>query len=145
MIKPILTYSAETVTLTQKEENKLQITERKIIRTIVGNVKTKENEVRPLMNYEIEKELEGENIVTTIKAMRIRWLGHLWRAGPKSKIREVVEWEPGRRRRKGRPKSTWIKEVEEDLKRIGIKNWKEKVYYRKIWREIVEKIKKSHT
>ena len=40
MIRPIVTYSSETWTVTAKDENNLRIFERQILRKIFGPVKT---------------------------------------------------------------------------------------------------------
>ena len=77
VIRPVMLYAAETMTMTKKDEEDLRITERKIIRTILGPVKVTENEYRIRMNFEIEQELEGEDIIRKIKQQRAKWLGHV--------------------------------------------------------------------
>lgn len=37
-----------------------------------------------------------------------------------------MEWNPGGRRRRERPRSRWMIVVEADMREIGIKGWKEK-------------------
>lgn len=139
LIRPLLLYDAETLTMTKIEEEKMRIIERKILRAILGPIKISNDEWRRRMNNEILKEIDGEDIVKKIKQQRVKWLGHVWRAGQEAVIKSMLIWDPGRKRR-GRPRSTWIKEVEEDLKHAGITNWKQKTGNRKIWREISMKI-----
>lgn len=67
-IRPLITYAAETLTLTQLEEEKLKIFERKRIRTIMGPKKENTNNYRMLMNHEIDNILGNDNIVRVIKA-----------------------------------------------------------------------------
>lgn len=140
IIQPTMMYAAETMTMTQKQEEQLRIQERKIIRTILGPIKTEDNEYRIRTNKEILEELNGEDIVRKIKKQRIRWLGHVWRAGNKAMIYSVVEWQPGGTRRRGRPRSTWIKEVNADLARTGIRNWQQKTKDRRQWKAICNRI-----
>jgi hypothetical protein len=78
LIRPVVTYGAETWTLTITEENILRMFERKIIRKIYGPVM--ENNVwRIRYNEEINTLLKGEDIVRLIKSQRIKWLGHVER------------------------------------------------------------------
>src|SRR3978361_2237095 len=46
MIRPILMYDAETMTMTKKNEEDLRIAERKIMRAILGPIKTGDNKFR---------------------------------------------------------------------------------------------------
>lgn len=136
VIRPIYLYAAETLTLTKKEAEELRIAERKILRTIFGPIRTVNNEYRARMNHEILLEMEGEDVVKRIKEQRVKWLGHVWRAGEQSVIQSILQWEPRRAKRRGRPTLSWLREVEDDLRRAGIKNWREKTRDRKQWRMI---------
>jgi hypothetical protein len=78
MIRPVVTYSSETRTLTAKAENNLRIFERQILRKIFGPVNT-DNVWRIQNNMEIDNLIEGTDIVRFIKAQRIKWLGHIQR------------------------------------------------------------------
>lgn len=141
IIRPIITYATETITLTEKEEEKLKILERKIIRAITGPKKISENESRQLMNHEVEEIMGKENIVRTIKAMRIRWYGHIYRSEKKSALRSVTEWKPLQNRPKGRPKCRWKEQVEDDISKLKVKQWKKQIADRKKWRKIVYQAK----
>jgi len=61
MIRPVITYSSETWTLTAKDENNLRIFERQILRKIFGPVNN-DNIWRIRNNMEIEKLIEGTDI-----------------------------------------------------------------------------------
>ena len=39
-----------------------------------------------------------------------------------------------------RPKSTWIKEVEHDVRGTGKNDWKQKTNNRKLWNKIFDKV-----
>ncbi|GFV14193.1 hypothetical protein TNCV_526671 [Trichonephila clavipes] len=57
----------------------------------------------------------GTDIVRSIKASRIRWLGHLYRYTKKVTFSKIE----GTRRRE-RPPTRWLDDVEKDLKQMGI-------------------------
>jgi hypothetical protein len=65
-----VTYGAETWTTTRKEEEALQIFERKIFRRIYGP-KYEKGEWRCRTNRELEEINKRENIVRWIKGQRI--------------------------------------------------------------------------
>jgi hypothetical protein len=45
------------------------------------------------------------------------------------------------KRRKGRPRMRWLDNVENDLKKMEVKGWKEKMRDRGQWRLVVEEAK----
>jgi len=141
LIKPIVTYALES--LRKQDEEQIRIFERKILRTIMGPKKENENEYRPLMNYEIQKQNGGQDIVKNIKAQRIRWIGHVIRKNKHATIRTMMEWEPIENRRRGRPRARWMDQVKQELRTLEVNNWREKAQNRKTWREIVD-IAKYH-
>ena len=67
MIRPVVRYSPETWTLTAKDENNLRICERQTLRKIFGPVSI-DNVWRIRTNMEIDKLIEGTDIVRFIKA-----------------------------------------------------------------------------
>ena len=77
-MSPVISYSSETWTLTTKDEKNLHIFERQILRKILGPVNI-DNIWRTRNNMEIDKLIEGADIVRFIKAQRIKWLGHIQR------------------------------------------------------------------
>jgi hypothetical protein len=78
IIRPDVTYLTETWTLTAKDENNLRTFERQILRKIFGSVNV-DNIWRIRNSMEIDKVIEGADIVRFIKAQRIKWLGHTQR------------------------------------------------------------------
>jgi len=62
LIGPVVTYGAETWTMTKKEEQALLIFERKIFRRIYGP-KYEDGEWKIRRNRELEELNKGENIV----------------------------------------------------------------------------------
>jgi hypothetical protein len=78
LIRPIVTYGAETWTMIEKEEQPLLIFKRKIFIRICGP-KYEDGEWKSRTNRELEELSKGENTVKWIKGQRISWLGHLQR------------------------------------------------------------------
>jgi hypothetical protein len=55
--------------------------------------------------------------------LRIRWLGHVERMNdrmPKMILNAKMEGD----RKRGHPKKRWINGVEQDLRKLGISNWR---------------------
>ena len=78
IIRPVMTYGAETWTLTSKMEKMLMTWERKILRKIYGP--TKENgQWRIKTNEKLMTKYKAPDIVKVIKIRRLEWLGHVVR------------------------------------------------------------------
>jgi hypothetical protein len=136
IIRPVVTYSSETLTLTAKDENNLRIFERQILRKIFGPVNI-ENIWRIRNNMEIGKLIEGADIVRYIKAQRIKWLEHIQRMDQARPTRKLFMGT----RPVGRPRQRWQEDVMEDLKKLKVKNWKETAKDRRIWSDLAGKAK----
>ncbi|GFT03328.1 uncharacterized protein TNCV_2985031 [Trichonephila clavipes] len=99
------------------------------------------NEWRILYNHEIYRKYDkygGTDIVRTIKASRIRWLGHLYKytdAFPTKKL--TISKIEGTTRR-GLLPTRWIDNVEKDLKLMITNRWKVIVTDRVNWIRISE-------
>jgi hypothetical protein len=91
IIRPVITDSSETWTLTAKDENNPRIFERQILRKIFGPVNI-DNIWRIRNNMEIDKLTEGADIVRFIKAQRIKWLGHIERMDQARPARKILDW-----------------------------------------------------
>ena len=75
------------------------------------------------MNRELNKLIKTAGIVRFIKNRRIAWLGHVMRMDEKRTPKRVLEWKQMGRRIRGRPRKRWIKDVVEDIQRMGIRRW----------------------
>jgi hypothetical protein len=98
---------------------------------------------------QLNRSINGEDIVKFIKAQRIRWLGHAKRmevgAMPRKRMegRLFIRRRKGRlfiRRRKGRLRLRWMDDVVADRKVMKKKQWMEKMKDRQKWRLIVEEV-----
>ena len=140
MIRPVIMYSSETWTLTTKDENNLHIFERQILRKIISPINI-DNIWKTQNNMEIDKLIEGADIVRFIKAQRMKWLGHIQRMDQARPIRKLLDLKPMVTRPVGRPRQQRQEDVMEDLKKVKIKNWKETAKVRRTWRDLAEKVK----
>ena len=132
-IRPVVTFSSETLTLTVKDENNLSIFETQILRKIFGPVIIG-NIWRIRNSMEIDKLIEGADIVRFIKTQRIKLLGHIERMDQARPTRKLLDWKPMGIRPVGRPRQRWQEDVMEDLKKLKVKNWKETAKDRRTWR-----------
>jgi hypothetical protein len=140
IIRPVVTYSSETWTLTAKDENNLRIFKRQILRKIFGPLNI-DNIWRIRNNMEIDKLIEGAEIARFIKAQRIEWLGNIQRMDRARPTRKLLDWKTMGARPVGRPRKRWQEDVVEDLRNLKVKNWKEIPKDRRTWRDLAEKAK----
>jgi hypothetical protein len=103
-------------------------------RKIVGPRRTEEGDYRVLMNYEIKNLTEGEEIVGFVKTQRLRWFGHIQR---RNTIRKIMHWRPVEERPRSRPRIRWEDQIHEDVRRIGIEDWRSKIQDRKTWAKTI--------
>jgi hypothetical protein len=92
-------------------------------------------------NMEIDKLIEGTDIVRFIKAQRIKLLGHIQRIDQARPAMKLLDWKPMGTRPVGRPRQRWQEDAMEDLKKVKEKNWKEIAKDRRTWRDLTEKAK----
>jgi hypothetical protein len=124
LIRPTVTYGSETWTLTKSTENLLRIFERKILRKIYGPIQ-EGDPWRIRNNEELNRSINGEDIVKFIKPQRIRWLGHVKRMEVGAMPRKIMERRLFIGRRKGRPRLRWMDDVVADLKVIKMEKTKD--------------------
>jgi hypothetical protein len=83
-ILPEVVYGCQTRSLTLREEYRLEVFEKRVLRKIFG---PKRYEVtgdwRKLHNEELHNLYSSPNIIRMIKSRRMRWAGHVARMGAK--------------------------------------------------------------
>lgn len=136
IIRPILCYNVETWTLSATDENNLRIFERRILRKLFGPVKDN-NVYRIRFNYELQEIIENEVIIKFIKAQKLRWVEHLERMDRGRAPRRASEMVCMSTRQRGRPRTRWREEVECDLRKMSVGNWREIAGNRDEWRDAV--------
>jgi hypothetical protein len=81
IILPVVLYEYETWTLALREEHRMSVFEKRILRIIFG---LKQDEVTEVMEFHSEKPhnlYSSPNIIRQIKSRRISWAGHVARMG----------------------------------------------------------------
>ena len=73
-----------------------------------------------------------ETVVRMAKTIGMRWYGHVLRRDDGHVLRKALEFEVKGKRKRGRPKKTWKKQVEKESKRDGLE--KEEALNRATWR-----------
>jgi hypothetical protein len=68
-------------------------------------------------------------------------LGHVERTTNERVAKTIYKWKPYATRLKGRPRVRWEDNVRNDLRKMGVTNWKQRTQERKQWKEIIEKAK----
>jgi hypothetical protein len=53
----------------------------------------------------------------------------------------IYKWKPYATRPKGRPRVRWEDDVRNELRKMGVTNWKQTTQDRKKWKEIIEALK----
>ena len=84
--------------------------------------------------------IKHRNITNYIKAQRLSWFENINRMPETSTVKRIHKWKPFTGRPAGRPKSRWVDDVRNDLKKTKLVKWAE-LQDRLKWRDIVEKDK----
>jgi hypothetical protein len=83
-------------------------------------------------------------IVTEVKIMILRWLGHAERMSDDRSTKKLYSNKPEGLRLVGRPRKCWLDEVEQNLKQMGVRGWRRRAQNRDEWRSIVKEAKVLH-
>jgi hypothetical protein len=102
-VHPVVTYGSETWTLKAGDENALRCFERKILWRIFGPVQDSSG-WRIRYNKELDRLIEGQDLVRFIKAQRLRWQGHIERMSETQMPKRILKGRLDNRRRRGCPK-----------------------------------------
>ena len=141
LIRPVVVYGSECWVLTENIKQKLLVFGRKILKRIFGPTQKASGEWRLKTNEELEKAINNENIVRYIKYKRVSWWGHVERMTNERVTKTIYKWKPYATRLKGRPRVRWEDDVRNDLRKMGVTNWKQRTQERKKWKEIIEQAK----
>ena len=72
-----------------------------------------------ITNEELHRRAEIEPISTQVKRRRWRWIGHVLLQQTTALTRIAIRWTPDGQRKRGRPKETWRRTVEREMKEKG--------------------------
>jgi hypothetical protein len=99
---------------------------------------------RILTNKEIYTTVKNPAITETIRLHRLRCVGHLERMQQNRIPKRVSHMNSETTRLRGRPTKRWQDEVREDGKLVGGKGWKDRVYNREEWKELLRMARNCH-
>ena len=112
-VRPALLYCCETWGLTVVNEARLCGMERRMIMMMCG--------VRLVDRVPTDVIRDILKIGDLIIQNHLRWYGHVMCVDINSQIREVMEFEITRKRKKGQPRKSWEECVKKDLERYGLR------------------------
>jgi hypothetical protein len=79
--------------------------------------------------------------VTVIKIRRLEWIGNVIRMNETRSVKKICEGKLEGRRGRRRPRLRWIDDVEDDLRKLGVKQWRAKALDREEWASIIGEAK----
>jgi hypothetical protein len=71
----------------------------------------------------------------------LEWLGHVVRMDESRSVKKIFEGKLEGRRGRGQPRLRWINDVEDDLRKLGVKRWRTKALDRVEWASIIREAK----
>ena len=130
VVRPAMVCGLETVALTKKQVEEMEVAEMKMLRFAVGV--TRKDKIR---NEHIRSTVKVERLGMKMREGRLRWYGHVMRRDQEYVGREMMEMElPGTRKR-GRPKRRFLDGVKESMGEVGAKEMD--VEDRTVWRMMI--------
>ena len=134
MVKPVLLYGAETwrttVTIMKKIQTFINSCLRRILRIHWPNT---------ISNLDLWQQTGQRPVQEEILQRRWRWVGHTLRKPASNITRQALFWNPQGKRKSGRPRNTWRRDLDADVKRSG-HTWgqlEKMAQDRNAWRDLV--------
>ena len=133
-VRPAILYGSETWSMGVNEMGILRRAERAMVRAMCG-VKLVDRKRAEVLMQMVGLEEAVEQLAL---ANSVRWFGHILRREDGHVLGRALDFEVEGCRRRGRPKRTWKKQVEKEVRRVGLK--REDAFSRVRWRDGVRKI-----
>ena len=112
LVKPILLYNSGTWGLTKKEQNELDVTHRRQLRTVSNN--------KRICNKKLYDQCNEENISSTIKKNKWQLFGHILRLPKNTPANEAMEYyfkiTKKMKKYSGTPRTTLPTSIDKDIK-----------------------------
>jgi hypothetical protein len=102
-------YGAEVWQIPTREINKILFTEMDVLRKSARKSRLeriKNEHIKEIMGVK-----EKPDIIDIIEWKRLQWYGHVKRMQEERLSKLIMEWIPGERRKRGRPRKTWMEGV----------------------------------
>ncbi|RUS88821.1 hypothetical protein EGW08_003451 [Elysia chlorotica] len=134
-VKSVLLYGSETWRVTKTNSKKIQGFTNRCLRNILGV-----HWPEVISNEELWERTRQTPVETEIMKRKWGWIGHTLRKPASNITRQALDWNPQGKRKVGRPKQSWRRSVEEEVKASGT-TWAElrrTCQNRVRWRSFVE-------
>jgi hypothetical protein len=126
--------------LFKAEERSLGLFERRVLRYIFGAVRDK-SACRKRYNYELYKVFNEPDVIKHSKISRLSWAAHIIHMENSRTVKVVFDTRPERTRKIGRPKLRWEDGVTQDIRALGVKNWRNMAIDREDWWKLLKEAK----
>ncbi|CAB3240548.1 unnamed protein product [Arctia plantaginis] len=129
-VLPVMTYGAETWTLTVRLVHKFKVAQRAMERAMLG-VSLRDR----IRNEVIRQRTKVTDIAYRISKLKWQWAGHISRRTDNRWGKRVLEWRPRLGKRSvGRPQARWS----DDLRKMAGRSWMREAQNRSKWRAMGE-------
>jgi len=128
-VLPVLTYGAETLTITKASANKLRVAQRAMERAMLG-VSLRDR----MTNEWIRQQTKVTDVMERIASLKWNWAGHIARMTDDRWTKTIMQWRPPVKRPVGRPPERWTN----DIKRAAGTSWQQVAMDREKWRSMGE-------
>ena len=115
-VRSVLLYGAEGWAMTDHVQSIVTGCDRRLLRYMAG-VSLRDR----VRSEEVASRCCVDEVEIVMRERRLRWFGHVRRRDEDDPIRSVMDLEVDGGRPRGRPKKTWKKTVEEDMRRVGVR------------------------
>ena len=109
-----LLHGAESWKMTKTIGHKLEVFQNRCLRRILRIFW-----LNTISNYQLRRITKTEPITKQVQRKRWKWIGHVLRMAPTALPRVALRWTPDGHRKRGRPKETWWRTVEREMKDGG--------------------------
>jgi hypothetical protein len=113
-VKSVLLHVCETWKTTNQITRRLQIFINKCLRRII-NIKW----TNKITNEELWRITKQKPIKIQIKRRKWNWIGHTFHKEAGATEKTALDWNPQGYRRRGKPKRTWQRTIEDEIRNTG--------------------------
>jgi hypothetical protein len=111
LVISVLTYGSETWKTTEGDKRKLDTFQNRCLRQLL------------ISNEELHRRARTTKLSETVKGRKWKWIGHVLRMDNTRICATALTWQPERKRKVGRPKTTWRRTTEQERTELGWNTW----------------------
>ncbi len=111
----VLLYGSESWKTTNNIKHKLEVFQNRCLRRILGIYWPE-----TISNKDLRKRTGMRSVESEVRARRWNWIGHVCRMERTAIPRVAMRWTPEGRRNRGRPRETWRRTVEREIREQGM-------------------------